>query len=254
MVFTAGAILLSDASDVDGASAVIKGDTNVVKPEGELKYQIMFYESEEFETLEITYAAVLKDSSGATQSNAVSPANGTMANGVEATLTIKAPKAAGKYTLTVTFTETVDDNAAVKTERTQTITVLEPINLTATLKNNSKVDFTDFAVYFIVDGTLVEGSKQLISVAAGATTTVSYDWVTESISNGEHTFEIVAGEENIGDYKDVILGAKGSFYVGHSDFGLLNILIPIVLVVLALTFIYLYRKPVKNYGKPKSRR
>jgi hypothetical protein len=254
MVFAAGAILLEDASSVDGASSVIKGEKNAVKVKGELTYQIMFFESEEFDTLDITYSAVLKNSSGTNQSGAVSPSSGTLANGVETDLKVTAPATAGKYTLVVTFTENKNKEGPVVTERTQTVSVLEPIVLTAVLKNNSKVDFIDFAVYFHVDGELVDGSKTLISVAAGKTETVTYDWVAENLSNGEHTFKVVAGDENIGDYKDVILGGDGKFYVGHSDFGLTNILLVILLIVLVIMIVYLYRKPVKNYGKPKSRR
>lgn len=254
LVFTAGAFLLEDSSEVDGASAIIKGDTNVVKVKGTLEYQIMFYETDEFETLEIKYSAVLKNSSGTNQSSAVSPSSGTLTNGVETTLTVTAPSAAGKYTLVVTFTETIDDGDEIKTERTQTITVMEPIKLSATLKNNSNVDFADFAVYFYVDGELVEGSKSLVSVKAGETTTVTYDWVADPLRNGKHMFKIVAGDENIGDYKDVILGGEGEFYVGHSDYGLMNILLGVLFIIMLIVVIYLYRKPVKNYGKPKSRR
>lgn len=254
LVFTAGMFLLEESSNVDGANAVITGDTNVVKTGGTMTYQIMFFESEDFDTLEIEYSAVLKNSSGTTQSSAVSPSSGTLANGVETTLTITAPSTAGKYTLTVTFTETIDDGDDIKIERTQTINVTKPITLTAVMKNNSNVDFTDFAVYFYVDNEFVEGSRTLISVASGESTTITYDWVTESLSNGKHTFKVVAGEENIGDFKDVLLGAEGEFYVGHSDYGIVNILLGILLLIFVIVLIYLWRKPVKNYGKPKSRR
>ncbi|MDR2699026.1 MAG: hypothetical protein LBB30_05060 [Candidatus Methanoplasma sp.] len=254
MVFAAGVVLLCDSSDVDGANSYIKGETNVVKTGGSLTYQIMFFESEEFDTLEITYSAVLKDSGGTNQAGSVSPSSGALVNGIETDLTVKAPATAGKYTLVVTFTENKDEDDKVVTEKTQTITVTQPIKLTTVLKNDSKVDFTDFAVYFVVDGKLVEGSKTLVSIASGSTATASYEWATEQLPNGEHTFKVVAGEENIGDYKDVITWGEGKFYVGHSDFGLYTILIAIVLILLIIVVIYLYRKPVKNYGKPKSRR
>lgn len=254
MVFAAGAVLFGTPSDVDGATTSIKGDTNVVKTGGTLTYQIMLFESGEFTTLDISYTAVLKDSGGNTQANAVSPATGTLANGAESSLTITAPAAAGKYTLTVTFTERIDGSAGVSTERSQTITVVKPVVLNATLKNNSNVDFTNFAVYFKVDGVLQENSKTLVSAAAGKTATVSYEWVVESPSNGRHTFQVVAGEENIGSSNTSFTGGEGTFYVGHADYGLLNILLIMLLAVLIIVLVYFYRKPVKNYGKPKSRR
>jgi len=254
MVFAAGAIIFESSSSVDGATSYIQGDTNLVKVSGTLTYQIMYFESDEFETLNITYTAVLNDSNGNAQGGAVSPSSGNITNGVETTLTITAPSSAGKYTLVVTFTETKDEEPSTSTVRTQTITVVEPIVLNADLTNNSNVDFTDFAAYFKVDGQLIEDSKTLVSVKAGQTTTVSYEWVVDSLSNGEHTFQVVAGGENIGSSKTTFTGGEGKFYVGHSDYGLLNILLVILLIVVIIGFIYIYRKPVKNYGKPKSRR
>jgi hypothetical protein len=65
---------------------------------------------------------------------------------------------------------------------------------------------------------------------------------------------VVAGKENLGNTDNVIVGGKGSFYVGSSDYGLINILMGVLLVVVIIATLYFYRKPVKNYGKPKSRR
>ena len=254
MVFAAGAVFFESSSDVDGAVSQIKGETNLVKISGSLTYQIMFYETEDYDTLDISYTAELRDSGGKVQSNAVSPSSGTLSNGDDRALTVKAPAAAGKYTLMVTFKEKKNGGNTVETERTQIITVVQPVKLTAVLKNNSKVDFTDFAVYFHVNGKLIEGSKQLVTAAAGETATVTFEWVTDTLHNGEHTFQVVAGEENIGDYRDVILGGDGKFFVGHWGYELVNVIFGILMVVLLIIVIYIYRKPVKNYGKPKSRR
>ena len=254
MVLAAGICILSSADETDAATSEIRGDTTVVKVSGELTFDIVFFESDSFSTLEIKYSAVLNNSSGNLQAGAVSPASGTLYNGLPTKLTVKAPAEAGKYTLVVSFTEVIDDGNEIKSEKSLTITVVTPIKLSATLTNNSNVDFTDFTVYFRVDGVLVDDSKNTVSVRAKGTTTVSYDWVTDSLSNGEHTFEIVAGEENIGDYRGSIIGGKGKFYIGHSDYGLVNILLGIMLVLFAIFAFYFYRKQVKNYGKPKSRR
>jgi hypothetical protein len=254
MLFAVGAVLIESSPGSDAASSYIKGDTDLVKTGGTLTFQIIYYESEEFDTLTITYTAALNDSSGSAQSGAVSPSSGTLTNGTEKALTITAPSAPGKYTLEVNFKAAKDGGTAVQTQKTQTITVVNPIVLSATLLNNSRVNFTDFAVYFKVDGTLIDDSKTLVSVGAGETTTVSFQWVTGALSNGAHTFQLVAGDENIGSANASFVGSKGTFYIGHSDYGLFNILLGILLVFLVILLIYFYRKPVKNYGKPKSRR
>ena len=255
IVFAAGAFLF-DHSSVDAEAeptAEIRGDTNLVKTGGNLTYRIIFFEPKDFDTLDITFTATLKDSGGKAVGS-VSPGAGSLNNGIESTLTITAPTDPGKITLTVVFSERLNNAAAVKTERTQTINVVKPVVLSATLFNNSKVDFTDFAVYFHVDGKLVEGSRTLVTVAAGERSTVSHEWVTESLSSGKHTFKVVAGQENIGGSGNVIVGGEGTFYVGHSDYGLINALVIVFLVVVIIALIYFYRKPVKNYGKPKARR
>jgi hypothetical protein len=253
LVLTVGAVVLTGPSEVDAASTSITGDTDIVKIKGTLEFDITFYETDDFSTLDIRYDIALKDSSGETQTNAVSPSTGSLSNGIPLSIVVTAPEKSGRYTLNVTFTETIDSNPSVKSEKSVTITVVEPITLKSTLKNTGNVDITDFAVYFKVDGKLIDGSKTLVSVETGKETTASYDWVTVGLSNGRHTYQLVAGDENAG-ISGVVLGEEGSFYVGHSDSGLVTILSALLLVVLIIIAIYVYRKPVKNYGKPKSRR
>jgi len=253
MVLVAGAALIAESQDVDGATSYIKGDTNVVEVGGNLTYKIMFFETAEFDTLALSFTAALKDSHG-NSSGSVSPSSGSLTNGIESPLIITAPKTAGKFTLEVTFKSSINDAAAVSTVKTQVVTVVEPIVLKATLKNISDVDFTDFVVYFKINGKLLEESKTLVSVDANSTADVTYSLVVESLSNGRHTFQVVAGNENLGGEKIFFIEGEGVFYKGSSDYGLLNLLLGILLVVLVIAIIWFYRKPVKNYGKPKSRR
>ncbi|MDR0522962.1 MAG: hypothetical protein LBG62_00845 [Candidatus Methanoplasma sp.] len=249
-----GAVVL-DSQDADAASAAIKGDTNVVKTKGTLKYDLVFFEGEEFQTLDISYTAELKDSNGGTQYSALSPSTGTLFNGVSSQITLTAPSNPGKYTLKVTFRETVDDKAAVTTERSVTVTVVQPITLSCVVKNSGDVDLKDYIVYFSVDGKLVQDSKTVVSVAAGSESKITYDWVTESLSSGRHTFKVVPGEENIDNGRNAVFsGGEGEFWSGHSDYALPIALMSVMLVVMLLLMVYVYRKPVKNYGKPKSRR
>jgi len=257
MLFAACAGICVMATEVDGAgTGSITGETNVVKTEGTLTYEIKFFESDSsFSTLEITYTAKLTNSSGTTQSSAVSPSSGTLKNGVSTELTITAPKTAGSYTLTVVFKETINDGSAT-TSTTSTksvvISVVKPITLSITLANNSNVDFTDFTVFFYVDGVKLENSDTLVTVAAGDSVTVTYDWVTDSLSDGKHVFKVVAAEDSL--VKVTGLDTEHSFYNGQSNYGLVSILMGIFLVILIIIAVYVYRKPVKNYGKPKARR
>lgn len=247
-----GGLCLAVSEDTQAGSANISGETNVVKTGGELSYDILYYEAAEFSTLEITYTASLLDSGNTAQSSAVTPSSGTLFNGVSQTLKVTAPDTAGKYTLRVVFTETIDGGDATTSTETQTITVVDPVTLSVTLTNNSEVDVSGLALMFYVDGELVEGSRTLLTVAAGESATVTHSWVSESVSGGKHTFMVMAAEDAIIDISG--LGEEHAFYVGHSDYGLMNILMGIFLVILIVLAVYVYRKPVKNYGKPKARR
>jgi hypothetical protein len=248
----AGACLvMSDGTDATPVSS-ITGDTNVVATEGTLTYEISFKETSTYSTLEVTYTAKLVNSSGTTQSSAVSPSSGTMYNGVPVTLTVTAPETAGTYTLKVTYTETIDEGTSTTTTDTVVITVKEPITLSVTLKNDSDVDLTGVPIYFYVDDKIIEDSKTTVTVKAGESTTVTYDWVPESLSDGSHTFKVLPDE----NAKIALtgLGTETSFYVGHTDYKLVTVIMGILLVVLVIFAIYVYRKPIKNYGKPKARR
>ncbi|MCL2318025.1 MAG: hypothetical protein FWC44_03090 [Methanomassiliicoccaceae archaeon] len=260
MVLAAGAFLIGDSKEADASTSYIQGETNVVAVEGSLTYKIMFFETADFDTLSLTFTAVVKDSNDNSLSGLVSPSSGSLNNGVESSLTITAPKTPGKFTLEVTFKSTINDGTPVSTVKTQAFSVVEPVVLKATLKNIGDVDFTDFVVYFKIDGNLLTESKTTVSVAANSTTEVSYNMVVEYLANGKHTFQVVAGSENIGGGASFI-GGEGVFWKGSSDYGLMNIMLGLLLVVLIIAVIWFYRKPVKNYGKqtknvgkPRSRR
>ena len=50
------------------------------------------------------------------------------------------------------------------------------------------------------------------------------------------------------------LGESHTFYLGDNDYTWIIVLLVVVIVLLVLVMVWVYRKPVKNYGKPKSRR
>jgi hypothetical protein len=102
-------------------------------------------------------------------------------------------------------------------------------------------------VMFQVDGKLVEGSEQTVEkLAFNAKKTVTYEWVTDSLGEGRHTYTLVTEDG------DII--KTGEFYLGHKDYQWATIIMGILFVILLIALIYVVRKPVKNYGKPKGRR
>ena len=251
MVGLAGVFALSDDSSAATANYYVTGDSDVVATEEKAEFTIGFYEAGSYTSLSIRYTAALTDSNGNTQSSAVSPSSGSISNNGTKTLTVTAPESAGTYTLTVTFTETVNSVSYTYTD-TVNVKVIEPIVLSATLKNNGSVDLSDVTVYFYVDGNLVTGSDTKLSVAAGEDETITYDYVNANLSSGSHTFKVMASD---GAYIALDgLGEETTFYFDQGNYDYLNYLMVVFLVIVLLLIVWVVRKPVRNFGKPKARR
>lgn len=253
LVCVAGVGLFANSSDA-AANGVVELDESTVETSGTVDATISFDVSDTYEQIEITYTAKLVNSSGTTQSSAVSPSSGSLSPGVEETLTITAPSTAGTYRLVVVFTYTLDDGDSQTETKEALLKVVEPITLSIDITNNSNVDLKELLLDFYVDGVKVNDDPVEATVAAGSTTTVTYDYAADSISTGSHTFKVMVSDDSLIVNNITGLDENHTFYVGHSSYGWLNILMFVFLIIIVLMAVYIYRKPVKNYGKPKSRR
>ncbi len=251
LVLTAGLAMIV-AESADGETHNITSDTNVVKVEGSETFTIFFEEDTE-ETIGIEFKAKLVNNNGETVSSGVSPSSGSLDNGEKKDLEVEAPKGAGQYTLEVEYTVTIgegDDAKESKYTDKKLINVVEPVKLKAKIKVDGNVDLKDQEVYFKVDGKAIVGSEQLITVEAGKTKEITYDWVTMAPSAGGHKVQVAymdGGEEKI-------IGEESSFYGPSSSYTFLTGLMGVFFVILLIVAYYVYRKPVKNFGKPKARR
>lgn len=252
VVFSAGAVLLSgdgsvaDSDEEQTANYSIKGDETSAKPGAELKFDITFTETAGYSTLSVSYTAKLTDSSGSTESDAVTPSSGDVDDGAIVTLTVTAPDDTGRYTLTVTWEETVDDGDEKKFTDSVDIRVVTPITLSATISNNGEVDI-DTNVYFYVDGVKAEDSSTALKVSPGESTTITYEYYNSDLSQGKHSFHVATSDGSI-------VLSDSSFYYEDGNYDWLNYIMAIIFVIVIIALIYVVRKPVKNYGKPKARR
>ncbi len=265
------ALCLVPLQGVDAEYANIDGETNVVGVGEDADFQVIYtnddYDSTEYPNLSmaISYDAKLVDSSGETVSNGVSPSSGDLESGTAQTLTVSAPDTAGRYTLQVEITvdatytstdedgnETTEDLEIDPTTLEYDITVVEPITLSVTLSNNSSEPLQGYGVYFYVDGERIEDSFTTVDLEANGTTTIEYDWITDA-GYGTHTFRVEAADG--GNMVEITgLGETHTFYIGDNDYTWVIVLLVVVIILLVLVMVWVYRKPVKNYGKPKSRR
>ena len=170
-----------------------------------------------------------------TSSYAATSPNGTF------TFNVTSPIFAGDVTLVVNATSiSSKDGKTEKADTTYAISVVEPIIISATIKNSGTIKFIDVPVKFYVDGILV-GDKTIFSLDPGAEANVSYDWLTTSIAEGRHEIKITAdlnGDGSINEAEgDVVIIQY--FYKEPAAIHPAIIIVLCVVAVLAVLFLFL---------------
>jgi len=193
------------------------------------------------------YSAKLVDWNGNTVSG--STATGSITTDDSLSRTMTAPANPGTYVLTVEFTFTENDDTVTIT-KTAPVKVVVPIVLSATLKNESG-NVVDLSVWFVVDGEKIEGSERDVNLNPGQERVVTHNWVTDYLSHGRHTMTV---EGEVGIVEGAITASTTEFFVGQNSHTLIEALVIIVFIILLIILVVIIRKPVKNVGKPKSRR
>lgn len=249
-ISTALAMVGEEASAA--ANYSISGDHSSIEPEGKLEFKISFTESDKYESISITYKAKLLDSKGETVASGVVPSVGSLEDAVSKTIKVNAPKDPGQYTLQVEFTEKINDGKSQTFLAKKTIDVIQPIKLSLDLENKGTVDLNDVTVYFYVDGKKINDSKTTFSVKAGDKTTVSYNYADKSLSHGKHTFYALPDDSNYLEING--LGEAKDFYFKQGNFDFANYILILIFILLVLVALWVFRKPIKNFGKPKARR
>jgi len=239
----------SASADEDGINtyADIRADSYTVATSRTITYTIYA----EGGTEPVGFVATLRDSNGSTVGS-VSAGGRTTVDMDGVTLTVTAPSTAGTYTLNVRFTYTDVDETTTVT-KTAPLTVVTPIRLSATIDNSAGGAIVNMDVWFVVNGERVVGSDRMVNIDAGARETITYDWATEGLSKGAHWMML---EGQVGPIPQMAPGLNEmtTFYVGQNDYSLIETILIILFIVLLIVLFIVYRKPVKNFGKPKSRR
>ena len=249
-------LIFTPSNDVDGAQFGIDGGKRLFSPGERL-------DSDDDDAIFVytdsmnRYAdARIVNSSGVTQAGSVSPTSATFGSDVVKKLTITAPSTPGDYRLEVTFYEG-SSSTSEKFTRSYPIKVVEPIRLSAELKNTSNNAIV-ITIKFVIDGVTHDASKENTDVTIPARSgnvdgvrTVYYDWVVDSPSGGQHSFYLTtdAAEAELEG-----MGKSVNFYIGQKDNTLITVVMVVIAVILVLILIWIIRKPVKNFGKPKGRR
>lgn len=212
----------------------------------EIKYTVEADPDDDTEK-KLTYNAKVIDKSKNTMSGAVTSSTGTLVSGELYSITVKVPSTAGKYTLVVDYLvdgeKKATDEFAFSAVTAKTLTV----NLKA---EDVTLNLDSFGVFFVIDGEKMDDSYTTVTLDRDGTGSVSYDWIADP-ELGQHVFKVVAAGGI-----DVIQGLdeEHTFVVGVEDYSLVIALTVLVLIVLIIWAVRTYRKPIRNFGKPKARR
>ena len=249
----AGAFVLADDSSAESyASADVTFSQYEVKISSTVTATLTFNEADTANFTKIEYTATLLDSSGKSVGT-VTPSTGSYSSAsYTKDVTVTAPSKAGTYTLKVVFTETYNGETKEITVN-RDLKVSEPVTLTVKITNpaTSELAITDGVFYFFLDGNKIEDSKTVKSIAIGDTATFTYELMGSSLSKGKHTYSLVAADSA---YNVTGLGTEHTFYYDQSSMSLYTYLMVLLFIIVTVIAVWVYRKPVKNYGKPKARR
>lgn len=172
----------------------------------------------------------------------ITPTTGT-GSAENFTVKVTAPSLTGDVVFSVTLT-----NGTVNNTARHTIHIVEPVAITAQVKNSGNVTIKDVPVMFKADGAIVNTTT--FTIGPNAVKTLTYNWTAPGLSNGEHTVEVVLDPND--EFVSFIDGTKtfsSKFYVGDAGWGFANLMLTIVfsLLLLVLFFTYMGR------GKKKKR-
>jgi len=231
---------------LDAGGEINHDGTNVYKVSTTEDFSVM-YTYDEGDQGEISFSAKVVDKSGNTQASAVSPSTGSLDSGFSKTVTVSVPSKTGEYRLIVEYM--LDDEKVSESE--YVFKAVNPITLTVNLTaEDASLNLEEFGVYFYVDGQKMDDSYSTITLSANGSGSVSYDWIADPES-GAHTFSVkaVGGSSMIKGLDEV-----HTFYTEDNNYTVVIVLAFIILIALIIWAVVVYRKPVKNYGKPKARR
>ncbi len=261
LVLTAGmaATLVADDSSADGTgSGTVELGAYSIGQAKTTEATLSFNDSAD-NVSSVEWSAKLVNSSGTTQSSALSKSSGYLTKSDSTwsdSITVTAPSTSGDYTLQVTYTEKYTDSTTVTYEAKATLHVLDPITLTVNLTNSGTLAINNAKVYLYVDGAKVadenvDDNAKTLTVEAGATATLTYKYYNANLSSGAHTYYVTAGDAS---YTLSGLEEEKTFYYNQGNLDYMNWIMILLIVIIAIVGVWVYRKPVKNYGKPKARR
>lgn len=178
------------------------------------------------------------------------PSNESAESGVF-TFNLTAPATAQTFTVQVNCTS-YNDDVKYYSNITYTITAVEPISISANIKNNGDVSATDvpLTLQLYRDGSWVTLYSTTFDIAAGKTYAFSYDWVVKDLDSGEYRFRLVLDQNStIVTFEGGASVYEKTVYYDVSGYDWLNTMFWILIIALAVITFIVYTRPPKKKGK-----
>lgn len=167
---------------------------------------------------------------------------------------ITAPSTSGKFNVEIavkSFNITTNVTEKLKVN----FKAVDPIVLTATVKNSGNVTVNGVPVYFYLNDDSNDPEEiynTTVTVAALGQKSITYNWTTYDLSKGEHEIKVMVDPDS--DLVTLNDGSKESsmtIYYKVSGFGPINAWLWVFVVLLIVLVYIVYRRPAKRKKKRK---
>lgn len=171
----------------------------------------------------------------AADKGSVTPTKGT-SSADNLTITVSAPATTGSMVVTVTLS-----NGQDSTTSKYTVKVVEPVVISATVKNSAQVSHKGVPVQFFVDNEMV--NQTTFDIDANSTKDLTYRWTTPGLDKGEHSLKVIIDPEKqyqFLSFADDSREYTSKFYVGDGGWGILNTVLALTMVLLLFILFLTY--------------
>jgi hypothetical protein len=154
------------------------------------------------------------------------------------TVNVKSPTIPQKIKLFINATS-AKDGSRNWGETEYEIDVVKPIKLKAKIENEGAIDLRNLIVNFYVDGNYV-GFENLSALNAGASATVTHEWLVTGLESGRHELKATVDLNNDGviSERDGDIVTVQYFYKEYDDIHPAIILVISVLLILVVLLLF----------------
>ncbi len=179
----------------------------------------------------------------------ISPSKDTSRDGVFY-INVTMPTVEQRLGIKVDVSSSGDAGEYETMERVLYLNVYTPIVITATVFNSGLIDAVGVPV------TIYNGDAQIynttVDVGSDDSALVTYNWIVQDLGSGAYSITVKIDPDNeFVKFDNGGTAITTTVYKGQTSYDLTNGLLLLLLVLLGITFVLIYRRPVKKKKKGK---